>query len=403
MKKLKSAYQKLLPICWLLAWPLVGQAQDEVIAKGAKVFQDNCTVCHKLGEQVIGPDLTGIHERRAPDWIQLFVKNSAKMIAAGDKEAVAIYEKFNKTQMTAFEATLAQADIEAVVTYLKTAKAVALVPPPPVSGLLTDQSTAVVPAKNWFAAMPDGDRLIFAMVIGLVALLGGLLLTVAFQLMGYLRDLSPRPAALGVPAKPQIFRLGSRGFLADIRGLFSGVVTNEYIEGHTYDGIQELDNGMPSWLAYFFYVTVAFGVVYWLNYHVFKFSELPDAEYQTEMAQAATMFGNPTDQVRVAILPVMGQDQIDKGKATYTANCVACHGKLGEGGVGPNLTDEYWLHGDKFEDLFHIVREGVAAKGMIAWKGKLSDQSILEVSTYIQTLVGTKPANGKPPQGEKVN
>jgi cytochrome c oxidase cbb3-type subunit III len=383
-----------------VAMPLAGQAQDDAVAKGEQVFQANCSVCHKMGEQVIGPDLTGIHDRRSPEWIKGFIKNSAKMIAAGDKDAIEVFEKFNKTQMLAFESTLAEADLDAVVTYLKTAQApAAVVTPPPPTGTATQTVAPPAPAKNWFTAMSDGEKMIFASVLGLVALIGGILVTVVFQLLGYIRDLGGKPAE--VEAKPQIFRLGSRGILADIRGLFSGVVTDEYIEGHTYDGIQELDNGMPSWLAYFFYVTVIFGAVYWLNYHTFKFGELSDDEYQTEMAQAAMMYGDTKDKVRVAIVPVTAKEQIEQGKANYVTNCAACHGKLGEGTVGPNLTDEYWLHGGKFEDIFKVVREGVPAKGMIAWKGKLSDQDILEVSTYIQGLKGTNPPNAKAPQGDK--
>jgi cytochrome c oxidase cbb3-type subunit 3 len=386
------------------ATPLASQAQDDAVAKGEQVFQANCSVCHKMGEQVIGPDLTGIHDRRSPEWIKGFIKNSAKMIAAGDKDAIEVFEKFNKTQMLAFEATLAETDLDAVVTYLKTAKApVAVVTPPPTPDLVVAETTAApAPAKGWFATMSDGEKMIFASVLGLVALIGGILLTVVFQLMGYIRDLSPKAAEVAgaAEAKPQIFRLGSRGILADIRGLFSGVVTDEYIEGHTYDGIQELDNGMPSWLAYFFYVTIVFGAVYWLNYHTFKFSELPDDEYKTEMAQAAMLYGN---RPKVALVPVTAKDQIEKGKVAFIANCAACHGKLGEGGIGPNLTDDHWLYGGKFEDIYKVINEGGAAgKGMIAWKGKLSDQNMLEVSTFIQTLAGTNPPNAKAPQGDKV-
>jgi cytochrome c oxidase cbb3-type subunit 3 len=406
MKSIKQLTNNFWLVLGLaVAAPLASQAQDDAVAKGEQVFQAICSVCHKMGEQVIGPDLTGIHDRRSPEWIKGFIKNSAKMIAAGDKDAVEVFEKFNKTQMLAFESTLAEADLDAVVAYLKGAKApVAVVTPPtPITDPVTETTAAPAPAKGWFAAMSDGEKMIFASVLGLVALIGGILLTVVFQLMGYIRDLGGKAAeaAGAVEAKPQIFRLGSRGLVADIRGLFSGVVTDEYIEGHTYDGIQELDNGMPSWLAYFFYVTIVFGAVYWLNYHTFKFSELSDDEYKTEMAQAAMMYGDTKDKVRVAIVPVTAKEQIEKGKASFMANCAACHGKLGEGTVGPNLTDEYWKHGGKFEDIFKVVREGVPAKGMIAWKGKLSDQDILEVSTYIQGLKGTNPPNAKAPEGDK--
>ncbi|HSI91419.1 MAG TPA: c-type cytochrome, partial [Adhaeribacter sp.] len=92
---------------------------------------------------------------------------------------------------------------------------------------------------------------------------------------------------------------------------------------------------------------------------------------------------------------------IENGKALYAQNCAACHGQQGEGTVGPNLADEYWLHGGDVNDIFRTIKFGVTSKGMVAWDKKLSKDQILEVSSYILTLQGTNPPNGKAPQGEK--
>ena len=90
------------------------------------------------------------------------------------------------------------------------------------------------------------------------------------------------------------------------------------------------------------------------------------------------------------------------GESIYITNCVTCHGKLGEGGIGPNFTDNYFIHGHTIGNMITTINNGVPAKGMISWRGILKEQQIHEVASYIQTLVGTNPPNAKAPQGEKV-
>jgi cytochrome c oxidase cbb3-type subunit 3 len=92
---------------------------------------------------------------------------------------------------------------------------------------------------------------------------------------------------------------------------------------------------------------------------------------------------------------------IEKGESLFAQNCSACHGKDGEGGVGPNLTDEYWLHGGDVKDVFKTIKYGVPQNGMISWKAQLSPLNIQEISSYILSLKGSNPPNAKAPQGEK--
>jgi cytochrome c oxidase cbb3-type subunit 3 len=92
---------------------------------------------------------------------------------------------------------------------------------------------------------------------------------------------------------------------------------------------------------------------------------------------------------------------VSSGKEIFIAKCVACHGQAGEGGVGPNLTDEYWLHGGSINDIFKTVKYGVPEKGMIAWQATLKPNEIQSVSNYILSIQGSNPANAKAPQGEK--
>ena len=175
---------------------------------------------------------------------------------------------------------------------------------------------------------------------------------------------------------------------------------------HDYDEIQELDNPIPAWFNWLFYGSVVFAVVYMLNYHVFKLGKLQDEEYVIEMKQAdvakeayLAKSGNAIDENNVKI--DKSAAVLDAGKAVYTQNCVACHGQNGEGIVGPNLTDDYWLHGGKIANVFKTIKYGVPEKGMISWEKQLSPKQISDVSNYIESLKGTNPANPKAPQGDK--
>jgi cytochrome c oxidase cbb3-type subunit 3 len=100
------------------------------------------------------------------------------------------------------------------------------------------------------------------------------------------------------------------------------------------------------------------------------------------------------------VIALTDADAISAGQGIYIQNCVACHGQKGEGSVGPNLTDEYWIHGGGIKNVFKTVQNGVPAKGMISWKSQLSPKQIQQVSSFILTFQGTKPDNGKAPQGD---
>ena len=175
---------------------------------------------------------------------------------------------------------------------------------------------------------------------------------------------------------------------------------------HDYDGIKELDNHLPPWWTALFYITIAFGVVYMLNYHVFKTAPLSAEEYEIAMAMAESAKSNTTtEEATIDESNITFSDDptiLASGKTTYDRNCVACHKAAGEGGIGPNLTDEYWLHGGTALETYNTIKNGVPEKGMIAWKDVLSPAKIYEVNSYIATLRGTNPPNAKGPQGDKM-
>lgn len=175
---------------------------------------------------------------------------------------------------------------------------------------------------------------------------------------------------------------------------------------HAYDGISELNNHMPPWLKYLFYATIAFGAIYMLNYMVLGIGKSQLEEYQEELAMAEKSSeerqqtaGSSIDENNVTL--VSDPALLESAQAIFLQNCAACHAQDGGGTVGPNLTDEYWLHGGSVQDVFKVIKYGVQEKGMIPWQDKLKPEEIQNVASYILTLQGSTPANPKAPQGEK--
>ena len=180
----------------------------------------------------------------------------------------------------------------------------------------------------------------------------------------------------------------------------------EIMLDHEYDGIRELNNHMPPWLKYLFYATIAIAFVYMLHYMVLGTGKLQIEEYQEELAQAEaeaevrkSVAGSSVDESNVAL--ITDKAALEEANTLYDQNCAACHAKDGGGTVGPNLTDEYWLHGGSINDIFKTIKYGVQEKGMIPWQDKLKPEQIQNLASYIITLQGTTPANPKDPEGEK--
>jgi len=177
---------------------------------------------------------------------------------------------------------------------------------------------------------------------------------------------------------------------------------HEILMDHEYDGIRELDNNMPTWWKWMFYATVIFSFVYYF-YYQFGYGENQLQEYNQSMIAAEAemkLHGSKVDENSAILLT--DATSIEAGKTIFMENCVACHGKLGEGGVGPNFTDDYWLHGGDIKSVFKTIKFGVPEKGMIPWQAQLSPVQIQEVASYILTLKGTNPPNAKAPQGDLV-
>jgi cytochrome c oxidase cbb3-type subunit 3 len=187
---------------------------------------------------------------------------------------------------------------------------------------------------------------------------------------------------------------------------------NDLLLDHAYDGIQELDNDLPPWWIKMFYLCIAFSGVYMFMYHIVDMWNLPMAEYIEELKaageyeEATPANGAEKGEAAVAVAPELSPEEmlaqnIKKGRKIFAMNCSACHAADGGGSVGPNLCDEYWLHGGSKEAIKHIIVEGVPAKGMISWKAMLRADQIDQVTDYVISLKGTSPAVAKAPQGQK--
>ena len=176
---------------------------------------------------------------------------------------------------------------------------------------------------------------------------------------------------------------------------------------HDYDGIKELDNSLPPWWIYGFYFTILFAGVYLYRYHVSKSAPLQVEELAVEKIQAereklaymATQANN-VDETSIAYNPTT--ELLTEGKAIFVKNCVSCHGPEAQGAsIGPNLTDEYWIHKGGIKDIFKTIKNGVQEKGMIPWGQQLSNAQIAAAATFIKSLKDSHPTNPKAPQGDK--
>jgi len=190
-------------------------------------------------------------------------------------------------------------------------------------------------------------------------------------------------------------------------GKRKGRSEEEIILDHNYDGIRELDNNLPTWWVYGFYATIIFAVVYMARYHVFD-GPTQEEEYRREVAAAQASieeYRRTAKGLVDASTVVMLTDASDlqAGRNLYEASCAVCHRADGGGGIGPNLTDNYWILGGTINNIYEVISEGGRpGKGMIAWKNDLRPLEIAQVSSYILTLVGTNPPDAKEPEGDFV-
>jgi len=184
-------------------------------------------------------------------------------------------------------------------------------------------------------------------------------------------------------------------------------VTEPRILDHEYDGIREYDNPMPGWWSAIFIGTIVFSVCYVFYFHVANWGTSPDAAYRTELAaydsgkarREAADAANVSEQLLAKA--AVDSKVLDHGRQVFATRCASCHTENGRGLIGPNLTDEFQIHGTSRMDIYKTVHDGAPGTPMLAWGEQLPATDVLAAAAFVTTLRGTNVA-GKAPQGQKV-
>ena len=172
---------------------------------------------------------------------------------------------------------------------------------------------------------------------------------------------------------------------------------------HEYDGIRELDNHMPVWWLWLFYFTIAFAVVYLFYYEVLGWGPDQHEQYQQEIAAAEAMYGAPDEGPSAedfAWTASTDEEMVEAGQELYmnpAQLCFTCHGNNGQGLVGPNLTDIYWMHGCQPEDIAASIINGYPEQGMLPYGSgtRISNEQVQQLVSYIISIQGSEPAQAK--------
>lgn len=274
-------------------------------------------------------------------------------------------------------------------------------------GLPTFPVWAQTEEFNWYTKVQamDSGQLTLLVILGVVLAVIVLLLILMVYLMSFMATVLRKDDA-SLAHEPSWWETFKKRFVTGQLDEVGGKEEKaKMMADHSYDGITELDNFMPPWLQGVFVGTVIFAIVYFVNYSVLGNGPTGIEEYEEELRVEAV-----ATEVRQANM-VAGIDEntvafdesataLGSGKTIFETNCAACHASDGGGGVGPNLTDEYWIHGGSIVDVFKIVKYGIVEKGMIPWQDQLSPEQMQQVSSYVLTMRGTTPAIPKEPQGE---
>lgn len=249
----------------------------------------------------------------------------------------------------------------------------------------------------------------FYLVTAFVFLTAFLVIAVAIYMLQvlnvFIRQAAEKHAEkLGIEYKPQPGWWSK--FWISINAFKSVEEEKDVMLDHEYDGIRELDNHLPPWWKWLLYGTIIWAAVYMIVYHVTGTFPLMAGEYENAVAEAEEkkakmLASNPPLSIDLnALVYEHDDDIIQKGRKVYVTNCASCHLAEGQGSIGPNLVDDYWIHGGNVKDVYAIIRDGVQEKGMIPWAPVLSPEQIRDVTFYIMSIRGTNPPNPKAPQGE---
>ena len=261
----------------------------------------------------------------------------------------------------------------------------------PAAAAVTDNSIGGLAPTSFYA-------LIAVIIVELV-----ILLYMAFNLKSLLKkETDVETATAEIKAAPAVPKVNWWDKLNSFRPMHEEANIDL---GHNYDGIRELDNRLPPWWLYGFYLCIIFAGIYLWRFHVSHTAPLSREELQMAMNAADAekeaylkKAANKVDENTITYLSDAAS--LEAGKKVFISVCAACHMPDGGGNVGPNLTDAYWLHGGSMKDIFKTLKYGWPEKGMKSWKDDYSPQQLAQIASYVKSLQGTKAAKPKEPQGE---
>jgi len=289
-------------------------------------------------------------------------------------------------------------DKQAASDLVKTILLVIVFSIPALQATAKDIENLVTAAPVSISGIPENDFYAIMVVIALE-------LTMIFALVIYIKQLikviSKKPELVKAAAK-----IAKKSWFWDKLNAAAPIEKEkDLLLDHDYDGIQELDNSLPPWWKYGFYLTIIVAVIYLYRFHVSHDGQSQYDEYVTEMKQGEekkaaylAQSANNVDENTVVLLT--SASEIGMGKELFIKTCAPCHVADGGGNVGPNLTDEYWLHGGGIKDIFKSIKYGWQDKGMKSWKDDFSPKQIQQLASFVKSLKGTHPAVAKAPQGD---
>jgi cytochrome c oxidase cbb3-type subunit 3 len=379
----------------LLLGLTLGSTSASAAADGEALFQSNCASCHKVDSRLVGPALKGVTSRweKEEDIIR-FVQNSQKVIQSGHPYANELFNKFNQMVMPPFN--LKDEEVVAILDYIEADAAAETVAEAGGAAGTTGGN------GGGTAELSESQSLTLKLILVGV----GLLLTYVFYALSKVTGLVREAKFTRTNKDPEVeYEVTEDTRYIGILNLFRkpDAVKDAKMEGHSYDGIVEYDNNPPAWFNWLFFGSIGWAVVYLLVFHIFNIAPLMHEEYANEMQEAQAQQAKLAEKTLKNLdeMEVLtDQASLQEGKTIFNQNCASCHGQKLEGGVGPNLTDQAWLHGCSVQDIFMTIYDGVPSKGMLSWKKQLRPDEIQAVASYIIAKRGTDPANAKDPQGE---